>query len=145
MKIVEKVQPIATVLFLSALWVLGMSTLLEHIRQSRVISFLFFSCILAPLVEEFMFRHFPLQTLKLIPFPNESSRTKAIMLVVLMSSLIFGLMHGNGWDSVLIQGVTGLGFSYVYLKNNYSYWSSVITHSLYNLMCLLYYLNTEII
>lgn len=98
-----------------------------------VIPYIFYSCICAPLFEELVFRHIPLQTAKLIYDPNSAKGLKLTMLTVLMSSFIFGWGHGRGWDSVILQGMLGLGFCYVYLKNGYSYWSAVLLHALYNL------------
>lgn len=93
--------------------------------------FLLFSCILAPLWEELAFRYIPIRIATLI-------NPTLIMPVVLLSSLIFGWGHGYGTVSLLQQGVMGLIFSWVYIKNNNSYWSSTILHAMWNLTCLLH-------
>jgi len=90
-------------------------------------------CILAPLVEEVFFRK-PLSLLK--KFEHE----KIILLYVLFSSTLFGYIHSQGAWSVPIQGVAGLLFCYVYLKNGYSYISSVACHFLVNFY---YFLTTN--
>lgn len=133
MKILEKIKNIIFVLALAIAWVFNISKLLSYINQDYLLGSLFYSCLCAPLFEELIFRHIPFQTLNLIPFKSEADQTKMIMLVTMMSSFIFGWLHGNGWNSVLIQGFLGLGFCYIYLKNGYSYWSSVLAHLLWNL------------
>lgn len=123
---------------LSALlaWVTCIDLFLNWLRLSDLylLKALFFSCICAPIFEELIFRHIPLQTAKLIYDPSTAKGLKLTMLTVMMSSFIFGWGHGHGWNSVLIQGVCGVVFSYIYLKNNYSYWSAVLAHSIYNLI-----------
>lgn len=81
------------------------------------------ACVVAPLWEELAFRHLPLtmaKKLKLDP-----------MHVLMMSSIIFGWGHG-GPTGIMLQGVGGFILGYVYLKNGYSYWSSVFMHFLWN-------------
>jgi membrane protease YdiL (CAAX protease family) len=83
----------------------------------------FFSVILAPLWEELAFRVLPLHFTRNNP--------KLLVPLVLLSSLIFGILHG-GPLSILIQGVSGFIMACVYIKNGYSYISSVIYHMLWN-------------
>lgn len=143
MKPLDKAQTISVMLVGMILW----AYMSEFIRMLKdidnwifhdryVIPYIFYSCICAPVFEELIFRHIPLQTAKLIYDPNSAKGLKLTVLVILMSSFIFGWGHGRGWDSVILQGFLGVGFCYVYLKNGYSYWSSVILHSLYNLFWL---------
>lgn len=88
--------------------------------------FLFFSaCIYSPLFEEMLFRYAPITIAR-------SFGEKAILPTILISSTVFGLMHGYGMYSVLMQGVGGFIFSCLYIKNNYSYLSSVAAHFLWN-------------
>ncbi len=82
------------------------------------------SCILAPFMEELYFRT-PMLFLK------RMNIEKIILYYVIFSSAIFGYMHKGAW-SIPVQGVAGILFCYVYLKNNYSYLSSVICHFLVN-------------
>lgn len=91
----------------------------------------FFACIFAPLWEELAFRHAPMLIAK--HFNKASKKVNLTWPVVIISSVIFGWGHGQGPISLLIQGVGGLLFSWVYLKNNYSYWSSVALHCLWNI------------
>lgn len=93
--------------------------------------YLLFSCTVAPLWEEFAFRVFPTLLSKAI-------NPKLIIPTLIFSSVVFGLGHGNGMVSLLKQGTLGLIFSAVYLKNNYSYTSAVITHSIWNILCSLH-------
>lgn len=140
MKLIDKVKNVTLMLTCSIIWVSVMVKFLDWIRNSAsdVSEYLFFSCLCAPIFEELMFRHVPLQLTKLVQLPSEALKLKLLMLTVLLSSLIFGLAHGRGWESVLIQGVGGLALCWVYIKNGYSYWSSVTAHALWNLICLFY-------
>lgn len=85
------------------------------------------TCIMAPLAEELIFRKGVLDIFK---------DSKHIIPVVILSSVVFGMLHNNAYN-LWIQGVFGLIFSWVYIKNGYCYWSSVILHSMWNLTCLL--------
>jgi hypothetical protein len=86
--------------------------------------FYFMACVFAPLWEEVAFRVLPIQIARKVP-QNISWP------IILVASCIFGLVH-NGVPSIMLQGVLGLLWSYVYIKNGYSYLSSFSTHLLYN-------------
>lgn len=93
---------------------------------------LFLMCIVAPLWEELAFRHGPGLIVK--------AMGKEVMLpVMIISSAIFGWGHGHGPESILRQGVMGFIFFSLYIKNNYSYWSSVLLHALWNTFCFFAY------
>lgn len=98
--------------------------LVKGVQDYKII---LYACIVAPLVEELVFRHAPLQLLK----QTKDYKKKEFFLVVI-TSVLFAMIHGN-FGNVYVQGVGGFVFSYVYIKNGYSYISAVITHSLYNL------------
>ncbi|MEK9180119.1 MAG: CPBP family intramembrane glutamic endopeptidase [Patescibacteria group bacterium] len=51
--------------------------------------------------------------------------------LMLCSSIIFGIMHGSPLN-ILFQGVGGFLYSYLYVKNNNSYWSIVLAHAMWN-------------
>lgn len=82
------------------------------------------SCIYAPFFEELVFRSW-------LGWFKSDQYTKYTLYLVLLSSLFFGYAHNGAW-SIPIQGVGGIIFSYVYLKNGYSYLSAVFTHFLIN-------------
>ena len=96
-------------------------------EQPKLYQKIFQACIFAPLWEEALFRHFPFQILKVFPH-----REKLLWPVILGTSFIFGYMHGHSYN-VGMQGLVGVVFAHVYIRNGYSYWSSVALHSLYNL------------
>lgn len=85
----------------------------------------FFAVIWAPLWEELAFRHAPALLAKALG-------EKFLLPIIIISCGLFGWGHGNGPESLLLQGVMGFVFFYVYIKNGYSYWSSVALHSLWN-------------
>ncbi len=86
----------------------------------------FEACILAPLCEEVLFRHLPFQLLK-----NIKGFKNYLFPVMLFTSMVFGYMH-QGISSIPLQGVTGFVLCIVYLKNGFSYWSSVTLHAMWN-------------
>lgn len=83
----------------------------------------FTSCVIAPIWEEAAFRFGPLEVIR--------GNDKFLLPVVVMSSVLFGWLHG-GPSHIMIQGVFGVIFCWLYIKNGYSYVSSVILHSLWN-------------
>lgn len=85
----------------------------------------FFAVIWAPLWEELVFRRAPALLAKALG-------ENFLLPITIISSAVFGWGHGNGPESLLIQGVMGFVFFYVYIKNGYSYWSSVSLHALWN-------------
>lgn len=83
-------------------------------------------CIFAPIFEELIYRQH-LSIARYIKIPG------ILLYAVLISSLLFGKAHSLGVWSAPVQGVAGLIFCYVYIKNGYSYVSSVIMHLFINL------------
>ena len=114
---------------------------------------IFFTVLMAPLWEELAFRYVPyriaqwfellmrkidylLLDKKLLSKHLPVTANFALMIPIMVcATLIFGWGHGNGTISLLIQGVGGLLLSIVYIKNNYSYWSSVTLHAMWNTLC----------
>jgi membrane protease YdiL (CAAX protease family) len=77
-------------------------------------------CVCAPLIEEFIFRGLVLQSL----------RKFGDVFAIVMSALLFGLMHGNLLQSPFAF-VTALAFGYFVIKLN-TIWVSVISHCIIN-------------
>lgn len=86
----------------------------------------FTACIIAPLAEEILFRHFPLQLIKRIKGYKEW-----LFPAMLFTSAIFGYLH-QGAVSIPIQGFMGFVMCIVYIKNGFNYWSSVSLHFAWN-------------
>ena len=86
---------------------------------------IFMACILAPLWEELAFRHAPGLIAK-------GMGKQFLLPIIIISSALFGWGHHHGAESILRQGVMGLLFFWVYIKNGYSYWSSTIVHAAWN-------------
>ena len=86
---------------------------------------IFIALIWAPFWEEMFNRHAYGLIIKQIG-------SKFLLPTMLISSFIFGWLHGNGQTSILKQGMMGMVFFYVYVKNGYSWRSSSILHSLWN-------------
>jgi membrane protease YdiL (CAAX protease family) len=97
---------------------------LENGENVNFYGIFFLACIFAPLWEEAVFRYFPIRW--------AYSMGNMLTPMLVMSSMIFGLMHGSILN-ILFQGVGGLIISWVYLKNG-SYWWAVLSHALWNIM-----------
>lgn len=97
------------------------------------IGFFIFACIIAPLWEELMYRHVPIQISNKI---TKASGQSFEWPIILLSSCIFGLSHNNGAYNIPLQGVCGLVLSLVYIHTGYKYWSSVIVHASWNFFAL---------
>lgn len=125
----DKVMITCGLFLVNMLWLLGMVKFLTYINEvgyedARIPAF-FYACIMAPLWEELAFRVIPISIAR-------KFGEQFIIPVVILSSLIFGWGHGNGTNSLLIQGVGGLLLSVVYIKTNYNYWCSVAMHFAWN-------------
>ena len=119
------------IIFWVALVCVGLHFFIDHNpcsdEEFTKIGAFFFSCIFAPIWEEAVFRHAPLQIAKKL------GRKSLVVPVALISSVLFGWGHGYGPVSVLLQGVGGLVLCFVYVETGYCYWASVTTHFLWNL------------
>lgn len=82
-------------------------------------------CGFTPLVEEMLFRELSYKVFR----PCKRDELSFMIFV----GMIFGWLHGS-FEHIFIQGIAGVVFGYVYLKNGYSYWSAVAAHSLYNFL-----------
>jgi membrane protease YdiL (CAAX protease family) len=83
------------------------------------------ACVIAPLWEEMAFRYVPLQLAK--GFGEE----KFSLPMIVCSSVFFGIIHG-GPGNIFVQGIAGLCLSAVYIKSNYSLWTNMTLHGLWN-------------
>jgi membrane protease YdiL (CAAX protease family) len=130
----HKARNIVFAISIIVVWVMLSATTLQAAKFGQFPFFApvnpfygFFSlCILAPLWEELAFRYGPLRISKVLG-------KETLIPTMLVSSIIFGLGHGSV-DNILIQGVAGFVLCCLYLKNNYSYISCVITHASWNLL-----------
>lgn len=91
---------------------------------------LFFTLVAPPLWEELAWRWFPI-TLALQLKKHLS--LDLLVPICVLASISFGLVHGMGAVSIFGQGIGGLALCYLYIKNGYSYWSTVCAHFLWNL------------
>jgi len=106
---------------------------LGHIVDEEITpNYIFRCCVFAPLWEELAFRHAPILIAK------EFGIRRFLLPVLIISSILFGYLHG-GPENVLIQGIYGFIFACVYVKNDFSYRSSVIIHSMWNIFVTFFY------
>lgn len=101
-----------------------------HPLKSNMVSFktFLYMCIVAPFVEELIFRHIPL---KLVSHFSCFDKIKWYLVAII--AVIFGWLHGS-YFNVLVQGIGGFFFGWVYIKNRMSYISAVSAHFLWNFM-----------
>ena len=91
----------------------------------------------APLLEEVVFRWLFCGSAasdndgKILP------KGKGLGVILAGSFILFGLAHGHGYFSVMLQGVGGLWLARLWFCNGTNHWSSyfscVAAHSLYNI------------
>ena len=90
----------------------------------------FFIVLLGPLVEEVIYRWFPITVATKLG-------KEYVLPAIVLSSIIFGLRHEFGLLSVLIQGVGGFMYSILFIRNNYCLTSTFVGHSSWNLFTLI--------
>lgn len=122
---VDKLKNILFVFVLYAIYLFAYNGTMQVIWDSGYFN-LVSALILAPLIEELIFRVAPIGLVK--------DRPDLILPTIILSSALFGYLH-NGAMSWMVQGVFGFVLSLIYLKNNRSYWSVVFLHFLWNLYC----------
>lgn len=86
-----------------------------------------FICVIGPIWEEIVFRYGVFEF-----FPKVKQLPK-----ILVSSIIFGLMHNSDMvaHGLLIQGVLGMVFAVMYIRHGLK--GSIILHGCWNLLCLI--------
>lgn len=95
-----------------------------NINLNLILGFLN-SIFIIPIVEEYLFRYLPIRI-----FKNKN-------LVIFISSLIFSLVHSTFGIMYLVIFLSSLLLFYIYKKtNNIKY--SIISHSMYNLLIILF-------
>lgn len=89
----------------------------------------------APFLEEVLFRGFFCGFLA--SDDSGTLKPRGVFAVLAGSFILFGLAHGHGYFSVLLQGVGGLFLARLWFRNGpnqrESYFSTVAAHSLYNI------------
>lgn len=139
-KFSKKVRNILISFVLIFIWVQVMYNLIEKIKDLQIFIYeppsiwykFFTACILAPLWEELVFRVAPITIAK-------NAGKQYILPTIIISSCIFGMGHPDSPHPILFQGVMGFIFSLLYIKNNYSYWSVVTLHFMWNFYIFLFY------
>ena len=135
----EKAANVALAYIINVVWAIGVIKFYNWLFESGYSTFQFGSykrekwieivaaVLMAPLLEEILCRKLPLDIVKY------SGKEKELLIpVMLFTSVVFGLMHSGGLWSVPLQGVGGFILASIYVKNGYSYWSSVILHAMWN-------------
>nr|WP_321234145.1 CPBP family intramembrane glutamic endopeptidase [uncultured Psychroserpens sp.] len=100
-----------------------------------------FALISAGLCEEIIYRGYLFHKLKSLLGETKNK----MIIVVLLSSLIFGLPHlYQGLSGAIQATLIGVLFGYIYIKNNYNLWLLVVIHASFDLFSIfLIYNNYE--
>lgn len=115
------------------------SSQIEILIKSRasLAAIILFGVVLAPIVEEMLFRGFLLPLLV---------RSMGPWLGILLTAVPFALLHGVqnqwAWQPVLLIGIAGIAFGYVRIKTG-STTAAFLMHSAYNAMGFLGYTLTH--
>jgi membrane protease YdiL (CAAX protease family) len=132
LKLTDKCKNIATAFVLKLAWVMFIAFFINDLQKEQLLLqvespklVFFMACVWAPIWEEVVFRWAPITIAK-------GMNEKLLWPVIIISSAIFGWGHGEGPYSLLIQGMGGIMLSFLYIKNNYSLWSSIVLHSMWN-------------
>lgn len=126
-----KVRSILLALAFSALWTVTVGTIMaditgtpiDHSLPDNAVLYLIFACLITPLWEEAVYRYAPLELGRGLGVQNK-------LPIIVLSCFFFAISHGQGYMFLMIHGVLGAVFSWVYLKSGYA--SAVITHSCWN-------------
>lgn len=138
--VLDKIKNICLVYVFKAIWyslvTLGISFIFPSsgspfsIDSTPIFITIIFGIILTPLWEELAFRYIPITFAKLLG-------QAFILPTIFLSSLMFGFGHPGGMIALLLQGVGGFIYSILYIRNNYSYWSTVTAHAMWNITTML--------
>lgn len=138
------------------------SAVLPEAPKMSMAMLFFLTCVFAPLWEELAFRYVPLTLAKSmevlmirsLSHKNRQTRrnyeleynceqnlvygnlkgTSFILPVMLLSSVIFGVIHGNVVN-IMFQGVGGFIFAWLMMKGGY--WPAVMAHFMWNFMLMI--------
>ncbi|UAK15744.1 CPBP family intramembrane glutamic endopeptidase [Sporolactobacillus terrae] len=93
----------------------------EILEGSKTISMFVYTCLIAPIFEEFIYRGAVLRSLERF----------GSFFAITGSALLFGMMHGN---IIQLPVAFGTGIVLGYLAKTYSIWLTILIHSLNNLL-----------
>lgn len=82
-------------------------------------------------IEEITFRGYLIT--RLVRVLGKSSLV--LFCILLITSVPFGLSHlYQGWSGVLSTGSIAMVFGYIFIKNNYNIWYTILTHGFVNMV-----------
>lgn len=98
-------------------------------RIYTMLGYFIMVCIITPLWEEAAWRYAPIELAKELEI---KLNLNVLLPFVVLSSAIFGWVHGPTIQTMIQQGAGGLILSWIYIKSGYRYWASVLAHFLWN-------------
>ena len=107
----------------AVLWAYGVDAVYFFVGQEGAKYDLIMDCVVSPVWETAAYIYAPLTIAKKLG-------DDYVVPVAVFSSFMFGWGHGEVVDGVLLQGVLGLIFSWVFL--NAGFGASLVVHILYN-------------
>lgn len=112
-------------------------TLETMLVSSFVVLGIFLSCVSAPILEEILFRWFVCRSMASDANGELVGQGRGLGTVLVGSFIFFGLAHGHGVFSIMLQGVMGLFLAILFLRNGpnlrVAVVSCMVAHSLYNI------------
>lgn len=130
---VQKVKNLFAMILLNLIWVVFVIQMYQYLIPRGLpgmpdprndFQVFFWACLIAPFWEELVFRYLPRKIGDVAP--------KLMVPMIIVSSILFGLIH-SGVPSILIQGVIGFSFFWLYMKNGSIVWT-MLAHALWNLI-----------
>lgn len=126
-RLIDKIKNLVFCFVIMFLWVHGIIAFLNYLNTpfqlTPQVSF-FLSCIVTPIWEECYYRLAPLTAASIL-------HKKLVAPAVIFTSLWFGVDHGQGSVSILVQGVGGFALAWLYLKNRSIVWP-ILFHMAWN-------------
>lgn len=110
-------------------------TLATMLASAFVVMGVLITCFGAPILEEIVFRG--LVCGFVASDEHGKMRPAGIFAVLTGSFIFFGLVHGQGYFSIMLQGVLGLFLAHLWFRNGPNRWAAALScmaaHSLYNI------------
>lgn len=101
-------------------------------NNDNLIILFFTSVIFAPIIETFLNQYLPYNLLSRIKYLRERN-----FLILMISALIFGILHMNSVFNMIFGFLMGIVFMYGYMvrikSDNKTYYLIAVSHSLFNL------------
>ncbi len=127
---IKKMKNLLSMILLNLLWVMVVMQAYQYLLPQSLprmpeprdsFQLFFWACLIAAFWEELVFRYLPRKIGEVAP--------KLMVPMIIVSSILFGLVH-SGVPSILVQGVIGFSFFWLYMKNGSILWNFIVIFGL---------------